>query len=143
MVAAFWSAFDIYRWKTLHETCVLYLASAELQRPALLMWFCPAAELARQSGYACANTWTSVDFESSGWFSLCEGALNIKLSVMFFLVYTEDDSISLLQATLVQVARGSFIFVFQVLSVLLTWSGDYCMQMVSNIFPRQQQEKEP
>lgn len=79
MVAAFWSAFDIYRWKTLHETCVLYLASAELQRPALLMWFCPAAELARQSGYACANTWTSVDFESSGWFSLCWGSIEYEI----------------------------------------------------------------
>lgn len=82
MVVAFRSAFDIYRWKTLRETCVLYLASAELQRPALLLWFYPAAELAWQSCDACTNTWTSVDFESSGWFSLYEGAFHIKLRVL-------------------------------------------------------------
>lgn len=63
---------------------------------------------------------------------------------MFFVVSTEDDSIWLLQATLAQVTTRALVgFVCQVLSLLMTWSGDYCMQMVSNIFPRKQQAKEP
>lgn len=45
METAFQSAFDTYRWKTPHETYILYLASAELQRPAFLLWFYHAAEL--------------------------------------------------------------------------------------------------
>lgn len=62
---------------------------------------------------------------------------------MSFLASSQNDDIWLVQATSVQVALAWAIFVRQVLSLLVAWSGDYCMQMVSNNLPRKQQVKEP